>query len=432
MRQLELNLSPRDEHHGPIQPWRYRFSDQGLIEQGRGKRYVYGLWDKLFGCWEIDLEGHVSRELIPTWKPLNTNGVWRDQLKVRFENPLNHTRTFSPKWRYEANAAFAGYFAGIPQRIRAVAAPMERHQWLSLDMIWQVPEFAHFLDDESFNGTQQYAFACMALSRAKYLSRGARRDLATSIMTTKRPDLLSRLTTAPSSRATVRLLNKLGDRPCSTDVYRILIEFVHHDRRSKLLHHLENIEPHALGLLSRFPDGFMTPNFMRILFEEPDECELLSAIEDYDAGSGFRTVVNLFPAMSQTWRDRIHTSLQTIKNAGDIPEWGDRWAQRLTEVVRFPPPPFAAIRHLIPLATPLAVRQEAQEMQNCISSMIGNILTGYIYFYTWDGPEPATVMLEQTSDDGWCFSNALGHNNRTLSSETLGYIERVVESALAV
>lgn len=431
MRQLEFNLTPRAEHHGSIEPWAYRFEKGTLLEEINSRRYVYGLWDNFFGCWEIDTETNTSREIIPTWEPLNSTGVWRDHLEIRFENVPSITWLLSPKWRYEANAAFAGLFSSIPQRIRSVVASCKHYQWLVLDMIWQVPDFAYFLDDEIYNGTQQYIFACLALSEAKSLSRSERRELAISIMNSKRHELLSSLTPAPSSKRTVRLLNKLGRHPCNSDTYQGLIKFTHIEPSSKILNHISQIEPMAVSLLTWFPKDFLTKKFLRILFEETDDCHLLAVIDDYEPGSGFRTVVDIFPILSQSWKVRIRTSLNTVSNFSGLPEWGERWARTLTELIHFPAPPFQAIDSLIPLASPKAIRQEAQVMQNCISRMIASILTGNSYFYSWDQLEAATVLFTCASGDEWEISEIHGYNNNKVSTETKTEIERVAKMAFS-
>ena len=430
MRQFELNLTPRNEHHGSIKPWVYRFETGTLLEELDMRRHVYGLWDKLFGCWKIDTGSHTSHEIIPTWVPLNSRGIWRDPLDIRFENAPKASWLLSPKWRYEANAAFAAYFSNIPQRIRGVVAPLERHQWLALDMIWQVPGFAYFLDEEIFNGSQQYVFACLALSKAETLSRTARRDLTQCIMTSKRTVLLSRLAAIPNSKKTLRLINKLGDRPCRHGTYLGLMNFLNEDPSSKELLHAGTISPSAVALLNGFPSGFVTPNLVRFVLEDPDDCEILCRYDEYEAGSGFRTVINIFPELSPDWQNRIRSSLRSVQSGDMLPDWGERWAQRLTEAIRFPPPPFTATSHLIPLATAKAVRQESQAMQNCVSRMIGRVMAGEIYFYNWDGPEPATVMIEKSPGSSWRFEEAHGFDNQPLQSQTIDYIENVIESAL--
>jgi hypothetical protein len=430
MRQFELNLTPRTEHHGSIEPWVYRFDKGTLLEELDTRRHVYGLWDKLFGCWKIDTNSNDSHEIVPTWVPLNSNGVWRDSLDIRFENAPVASWQLSPKWQYEANAAFAAYFSNIPHRIRRLVAPMQQHQWLALDMIWQAPEFAYFLDEEIFNGTQQYVYGCLALGRAEKLSRVGRRDLAHSIMTSKRGNLLSNLAGMPCPKKSLRLLNKLGNRPCQPSIYLSLLGFLINNPSSKELLHAGAIDPNTVGLLNDFPVGFLTPNFIRFLLNSPDDCEMLCRYDDYEAGSGFRAVVSIFPELSSDWQNRIRNSLTSVQNVDGLPDWGERWAQRLTEVIRFPPPPFTAINYLIPLATAKAVRQEAQAMQNCVSRMIGRILAGEVYFYNWDGPEQATVMIEKTSTSTWQFSEAHGYNNHPLQSQTIDYIENIIEGSL--
>ena len=141
MRQLEFNLTPR-AHDGEAAPWRYRFTKNALVEELDGNRHVYGLWESLFGCWIVDPVTRRSYEIIPTWRPLNQNGVWRDQREIRFHAAPVYRGTFSPRWRYEANAAFAGYFAGIPQVARSLVASFEHLQWLGLDLIRKEGRFA--------------------------------------------------------------------------------------------------------------------------------------------------------------------------------------------------------------------------------------------------------------------------------------------------
>ena len=159
MTQLEMSLTSDVENAAEGEAWNYRFTKEALVEEIESKRIIYGLWDKLFGCWVVDPATFRWCEIIPTWKPLSRNGVWRDQRDIRFLTDNEHRRPHSSRWRYTANAVFAGYFSGIPQRVRSVVAAMEHHQWLALDLIWQEPRFAQFLDEEIFNETQQYVFA---------------------------------------------------------------------------------------------------------------------------------------------------------------------------------------------------------------------------------------------------------------------------------
>ena len=98
MRQLELNLNPQAEHDSGGSPWKYRFTDNALVEELNAKRIVYGLWESFFGCWIVDPVSRRSREIIPTWQPLNENGIWRDQWDVRFPVAHAYRSAVSPRW----------------------------------------------------------------------------------------------------------------------------------------------------------------------------------------------------------------------------------------------------------------------------------------------------------------------------------------------
>ena len=296
-------------------------------------------------------------------------------------------------------------------------------------MIWQVPEFAYFLDEEMFNGTQQYVYACIALSDAGSLSREMRRDLVKKVMGAKRVELLSRLSVMPGSTKTLRLLNKLGDQPHLPGTYLGLMEFLASDPNAKELLHADSFEADAIDLLNRFPSGFLTPDLTRLILREPDECKALSSCDEYQPGAGFRTLLSVYPRLSVDWQTRVRASLKRVPSGGVLAKWGERWTQRLSEVIEFPAPPFEAIQRLVPLVTAKAVRQEALTMQNCISSMMGRVLAGEIFFYNWDGPEPATVMLQQSPDSGWKFAEAYGYGNKQLPPQTLDYLSHVVHMA---
>jgi hypothetical protein len=404
-----------------MEPWLYRFEQGTLLEELDGRRYVYGLWDNLFGCWEVDASSHTSSEIVPTWIPLNERGVWRDHLDIRFEDAVQFGCLFSPKWRYEANAAFAAFFSSIPTRIRGVVAPLGRHQWVALDMIWQVPEFAHFLDDELFNGSQQYVLACLALANAAFLSRADRRDLATSIMQAKRTDMLSNLSGQIVSRKSLRLLYKLGEHPCDREVYSGLLNITNQENHSKALSHADAIDPEILELVCGLPEKFLIANLARILFDDPKTCRLLLPRDN--AGSNFQTVIDLYPRLSRQWRDRTMSSLAAVPDADALIAWGDQWSARLIEILRFPSPPFEATPHLTPLTTAADMQREGRDMQNCVSGMIGRVVAGEVYFYRAACAEPATVMVEKSRDSRWRFAEARGYDNQPLPSQTLQALE---------
>jgi hypothetical protein len=430
MVQLELDLASGQDNRAPTVACTYRFTRDALVEELPDTRVVYGLWDKLFGCWVINSRTTAFREVIPTWRPLNLNGVWRDQSEVRASDDKSFPSALSPRWRYEANAAFAGLFSGIPQRIRSVVGSLDYFQWLALDLIWQHPPFARFLDEEIFNDTQQFVFACFVLAKAEKLPRRRRRDLAERMMTCKRTDLLSEFSGTTCTRATLRAINKLGETPCEKHVYRAIIEFMANEETAKAFSHAEKIDPCAIDVLNTLDHGFLLPNVVRIFLSEPAMVAAFQAAIGDNGYSGILAVCDLFPEAPASCQRRAIDSLARVRTFGEFMAWGDKWEERLVEIVRFPIPPIGRRQGLIPLSSPAAMRTAAREMQNCLGDMIPDVLSREVFFYHWNGPEPATVMLDQDPEEGWQFSEALGFDNEPLADHTRNHIQSLIENPL--
>ena len=418
MRQLEFNLTPR-AHDGEAAPWRYRFTKNALVEELDGNRHVYGLWESLFGCWIVDPVTRRSYEIIPTWRPLNQNGVWRDQREIRFHAAPVYRGTFSPRWRYEANAAFAGYFTGIPQVTRSLVASFDHLQWLGLDLIWKECRFAPFLDDELFNEREQFFFSCCALADATVQSRAWRHEFVTALMTEKRPVLLGRLSRLPCSKATLRAIYKLGRTPCSREVYKGLINFVNEHPSSKVFRHADQIPPGTISVLERLPRELLQTNIVNILLRDLD---LVSGVaesvgerlqESIDHLTGFFAVA---PTKLKT---AMADSLRRVRDVDQLFSYLDRWENRLIEVIEFPPSPVRTFENLVPLSSAAAVREEGRQMQNCLADLIPYVLQERFYFFHLDGAVPATVVLVNTPDLGWRFSEALGVGNEPLPKQTI-------------
>jgi hypothetical protein len=430
MVQLELDLASGQDNRIPTVACTYRFTRDALVEELPDTRVVYGLWDKLFGCWVINSRTTAFREVIPTWRPLNLNGVWRDQSEVRASGDQSFPSALSPRWRYEANAAFAGLFSGVPQRIRSVVGSLDYYQWLALDLIWQHPPFARFLDEEIFNDTQQFVFACFVLAKAEKLPRRRRRDLAERLMTCKRTDLLSEFSGVTCTRATLRAINKLGETPCEEHVYRAIIEIMANEEAAKALSHAGEIEPYAIEALNTLNRAFLLPNVIRVFLSEPDVALALRTMSGGPGFFGVEAVVELFPETPEPWRRRAIDSLARVGTIDEFIAWGDKWEERLVEIVRFPVPPIGPRQGLIPLSSPAAMRTAAREMQNCLAEMIPDVLSREVFFYHWNGPEPATVMLDQYPEEGWQFSEALGFDNEPLTDHTRNHIQSLIENPL--
>ena len=430
MQQLELDLRFPAGNPTPIEPWKYRFTKNALIEEFGDTRIVYGSWDRLFGCWVGDIRSKASREVVPTWTPLKANGVWRDQRDVRWD--VGDRRTLSSRWRYEANAAFAGLFSGIPQRIRSVVGSLGHYQWLALDLIWQHPPFARFLDEEIFNDTQQFVFACFALANADELSRRGRREFVSDLMTRKRTDVLSDLTGVTCTRATIRAITKLGEEPCDRGVYQAIAECMADSGAAKTLHHLDTIHPTSVKTLSKLPREFLLPNVARTILAEAVTEEQSDWVSAASGCGSMRVLSDLFRCFPGSVQNRVIDSLGKVQDFHSLAAWQAKWEKRLMEVVHFPPAPIECPDAFFPLGDAVAMRDEALEMQNCLDSMIASVLANQAYFFHWNGDEPATVMLENDPDEGWRFADALGFDNEPLDDPTRADIQSLVENQLGI
>ena len=417
MEQFELPLAP-PESRTPLPTswrWRYRFTNQGLVEDITDRRRVYGDWNRLFGCWEVDLESNASRELVPDWPVLGDNGVWLPQEKsLRWMSDFRRYISRHPKWRYEANIAFAAYFSAIPTRIRSLVAPLGRYQWVALDLIWQEPNFARFLDDEIHRGNAQYLFACLALGNVVGLGRTDRRAFAEAMMGEKRHVFLGKLTGRACRLGVLRVLAKLGTEPFPPRYYEDLLCFMRIPRAAKLLFHMRDIGPAQMKALDELPGDVLYPRLLTILDDE-------RLVESFTC-----MLRGILLELSEKEWPRVVESLRHVRTLQDLQKWGSRWERRLARAAPLPPPPIPGDDRLRPLTTLHALRREALAMRNCLHTLEDEVLAGETYYYHWAGSEPATVMMEHVPGLGWVLAEALGADNEELGDVTLRKILDVV------
>ena len=69
-------------------------------------------------------------------------------------------------------------------------------------------------------------------------------------------------------------------------------------------------------------------------------------------------------------------------------------------------------------------------MNNCLDTLIRDVLAGHTYFYSWLGKERATVMVNKTPEFGWMPMEALGLSNKPISSSTELEIREAVSHQL--
>jgi hypothetical protein len=411
-RQLTLDMAlPEIDPAGSAPPWTYRFTPDGLVEENGRFRYIYGFWSGLFGCWEIDLETNKSLEI--ALKPLvltrddrflKNEMAWHPRL-ARPSNSDDASNDASLRWRFEAKAAFSGFFSRIPAHIRNLADRMGPYHWVALDLMWQVPGFAGFVEHEIYNHRQQYLFACFALTNIAGSSRSRRRKYAEAIMFQRRRKILTKLTRTPCTKSTLNALYKLGDKPLPGNVYRKLAVAMELPGAAKVLRHLDTINPEVPGTLLDVSGDLWIPNLFAIW------CWGISA---RDVMTEISEICNELPLSD---RRRCIAALREVRDFKDLDAWSTKWHPLAFDHQLFPEPPLPGDDLFHPLTDSRVLRREGQRMRNCTATYAKHVLEGTAYFYHWSGLEPATVMLIRC-DVGWVLAEALGKRNSEISPWT--------------
>ena len=191
---------------------------------------------------------------------------------------------------------------------------------------------------------------------------------------------------------------------------------------AKVLCHANLIRPRLAETLLKMPGDFMAtrlaPFMLRTILEDSDDMENLERWLSYNGRRDLQIITEILRNISEKSASRVLGSLQNIRSVSDIIGWTKRWSVRLLSKYKFPPPPFLEAGALTPLASAQDMIRECKEMNNCLDTLIKDVLAGHSYFYSWRGSERATVMLNRFPELGWMPTEALGKSNKPVCSST--------------
>lgn len=411
----QLELFPSRERAGSFlrEECSYLTTQIALVEEFDTRRYIYGQWRHFFGCWVIDKNTGQCQSFVPSWPVLGNSLLTAEGLRDKSLSQGILQIPTSSDWRYEANAAFIAFFSAIPSWVCGIISSLGRYQWPALDMIWQVPEFASFLDDEIYAGHVQFIFACFSLDSIEQLSRKERNDLAHEMMTWKRHELLSELAGAPCTQRTVKVFYKLGELPHEKKIYLELIEAMLRPEAEKVFLHAAFISPFMAQAAHFLPLEAVHTNVLNFLAEDMNPGRL-SIIRD------------IFDILPEGKKPDAAKSLECVKTQFSFKRWVEKWEKWILFNNPFPPPPIPGDEIIQPIVSPKMLLSEARAMKNCLMSFVESVRDGEIYFYHAQGLEPATVALRYEGGGEWSFYEAWGPNNKDLGCFTQGYIQAVV------
>ncbi|MDX9862160.1 MAG: hypothetical protein RBS99_14715 [Rhodospirillales bacterium] len=389
-----------------------RFTEQGLVVEKGGVRRVYGFWSTMFGCWETDLVTGRTREIIPNDVLPSERDIQVCGDSERLDRVRARTSRGCRKSGFEARIAMAAFLADVPVEIRQLTGSFGPLRWLALDLIWQVPGFADFLETETAQGHRPYVHACLALANASALSRAGRCRLGRAIMTAKRADLLAQLSGCAWPTSAVAALYKLEAGDLEASAYRNLARAMTVPSAAKVLSHVRNIDAGLPGLLLRLPNVLHLPGLFRLCGNGMASWTLMARVFD------------VMKVQRSVDRPGCLQALVAVHEPGEFEAWRWRWRSIALDRQPFPPPPFAGDDLLRPIADNEDLRREGRCMGNCVAELAGSVLDGEAYFYHWAGKDPATVMLENDEERGWILGEALGLFNQALCAWTRYLIRR--------
>jgi len=419
MSQLELDFGNLGKRSESDSTWVHRFTNDALCIETEKWTFTFGLWDYLHGTWVTDRQTGLTTEIVHDWLPLNEIGTYRAD-----KRPAN-AGDFYPiprKWTdwCEISSAFVAYFNQIPARIRRVVGQLDGHQLLALDLIWQMPEFAWFLDEELASGRHHYFHACVELAGAERMHRRERCEFARQLMSEKRTKVLGDLIGVAQTKRSLRLLDKILDsEPWDAEWYQTLLSVASTSTGSKALSHSTSIDFIGLLVWLQLPELLRTSNLLRIFVND-----------SYEAKQFLARIENLFPYLSEEALQRMQDSLGTVNDNWTLMIWIETKLNDYFELIPFPSAPILGNRILTPLSSIQKMHREARKMRNCLASDIWGVCSGQRYYYHFDGFEPSTVLLERSDEDEWHFEEILGPGNSEVTRRTKLIVEAMVADQL--
>ena len=419
MEQLELVYDDRPGKGPSGEIWSHRMERQSLVVDTDNYTLIFGHWSDLYGTWATDRSNGTTVELIHQWNPFNRLGNFEK------DQDLNRRSRYSPFPRHwlawcEICSGFIAYFSQIPLRIRRLVGQLGDHQWLALDLIWQEPEFAWFLEETIAQGRQHYFHACVELAGAADMSRLDRNGFARLLMYERGAVVLSTLTGDSHSRRSIRILVKIIDHSAwKREWYVEFLQLSLTRTGAKAMLHASDIGYLGLPLWRCLPEKLQSSSLLRVFFENVDEARsFIAEIEEF------------FNSLPDSILDRLKESLSSISRPCHLEYWVYDNLSRVVASLPFPLPPIPGTTELIPLASDTAMRHETRLMSNCVVQDVWGVRSGSRFYFHWQGLEEATVLLSRQGQEEWQFSEILGPNNEPVSQQTRLYVENLVGTQL--
>ena len=418
-----------------------------LVEQYGARRYLYGRWDRRFGCWMTDCRA-PARSFYPPWALVNASGrlclghsneparrdddddEWFDRYAIYTDPVELSTWCFgdypadgatTSEMHDSAEHLFQRYVDLIPLAIRRTAGAFGMWQWVILSMIWDEPAFADFLRTELDVIGPGFVAACLVINGADRLRPVERADLCRRIMFGKRDGLIPGFPATCSPKTAVAAFGRFKPDALSIRTCRDLLGVLSDRSKAKIIARSRALTPGMVRLLNRLPGWICTGNLSRLLVELEDVPSI---------GQAFARLAERVERDANELREPVQRSLRQVRNSDHLVAAIESWNERISHLADFPAPPFPSAGPLRPLSSARMMRSEARRMGNCIASYVPEVLSGHVYFYCWDATERGCIMLQRHARSAWRLGDCLGIGNAALTAPTQARIRAAVRAAL--
>jgi hypothetical protein len=102
----------------------------------------------------------------------------------------------------------------------------------------------------------------------------------------------------------------------------------------------------------------------------------------------------------------------------------DHWLKEWFCKADLPTPPYPGNDLLVPLRTGAQIRASGRVFQNYLIHYLEEAIAGRIFFYVWNGKEPALVAVRPLGQLGWIADGIKGPDNQEPSLATKSLIRR--------
>ena len=175
MRQLDFLRDNDGQVRPGIDKPTFDWRGGDLIERAGDQTFICGAWRRVFGLWVRESRTGDIRELMPTAPVLRPAGVWLPGWHIAATSAARILPAGNDPNREPISSAF---MSQIPAGCRLLAAPFGNYQWLMLDLMNQVPQFAKVLDGLNVVDEMEALAFRMFRQKAFALDRKRRRELA--------------------------------------------------------------------------------------------------------------------------------------------------------------------------------------------------------------------------------------------------------------